>query len=84
MDSEYIKVVSNSNGHTYTIGVSLYKSNKEKWTLVPEKIKKEEKVVEDYEELSYSEIKERLTEIGVSFKGNSSKDRLIDLLKEVD
>lgn len=85
MDSEFIKVISKNNGGVYLIGRAKYEKSKAKWELFHEKESREqeETTLSHLDELSYPEIKERLIKIGVEFKGNSSKESLLALLKGV-
>lgn len=85
LDTEFVRARSKSNGGLYTIGMRKYLKSPHKWELVHEEKVRENKkeVIQKLDELSYKELKEELTELGVAFKGNSSKDTLLELLKEV-
>ena len=63
-------------GAIYVLGPEKFESEKDMWELCPR-----EDVVQD-DELTYDEMRKKLKDLGVEFKGNASKADLKKLLEE--
>ena len=73
-DSKSVLARSKVNGGLYTIGESFFKKYPEKWELA-------EDGSED-RDMDYFELKTKLSDLGVDFKGNAKKEDLLQLYKE--
>ncbi len=71
----YFLAKSKQNGATYRIGVSLYEKHPMDWEPIVEKVHGEG-------EMDYFDLKSKLIELGVDFKGNAKKDELLKLYEE--
>ncbi len=69
-----VKAISKQNGGIYTIGEAKFKAEPNDWVLFVEE--------EEVKELSYKELKALLKEKDIEFKGNASREQLMNLLDE--
>jgi len=73
-DTQYVLARSKGNGGLYTMGISVIRKYPDRWEVVNE---------DDVEpEMDYFELKTKLSDLGVDFKGNAKKDELLKLYEE--
>lgn len=80
----YINARSKNNGAMYRIGIGLYRKYPLDWEIIPEGVPEQPAVKLETvdEEVDYFELKTKLIDMDIPFKGNAKKEELVKLYNE--